>query len=82
MAAYVDKGDWAIVYSPGSRNLDVDTSLLSEGRIEARWYDPVAGSSQPNPIPHWPSYRIQQLRTPGQNAGQAPDWVLVLLSTR
>ncbi len=82
VAAYVDKGDWAIVYAPGSRNLDVDTSLLSEGRIEARWYDPVAGSSQPNPIPHWPSYRIQQLRTPGQNAGQAPDWVLVLRSTR
>lgn len=78
LAAYVKAGGYALVYAPAQRSLAVDTSLLADGRIRARWYDPAAGTLHPNAIPDWPSYHIQQLHTPGANGQGDADWVLVL----
>lgn len=78
VAAYSEKRTLAIVYAPTGRMLDLDTSMLVAGNVEARWFDPTSGTFHQNSIPVWPSYGIQQVRTPGLNAAGDPDWVLML----
>ena len=76
-AARTPDGTLAMAYVPSSRTITVDLSTLG-GPVTARWYDPTAGTFTSIPGSPFPNAGSMQFATPGTNAGDDDDWVLVL----
>lgn len=80
-AAYAADGTFAMVYVPntgmGVRTLAIDPARLSIDPVRARWIDPVDGTAHSaGAFPR--AGGVVKVRTPGENAGKANDWLLVL----
>ena len=69
-AAIAADGSLAVVYVPTARTITLDVSRLAPG-LRATWVDPVSGDRQETAL-------AESLTTPGENAGDDEDWVLVL----
>jgi hypothetical protein len=77
-AARTPSGKLLMAYVPSARTITVDMSQLS-GSIDARWYDPAAGTFTPSIVGSpFASTGSHDFTTPGPNADGDGDWVLVL----
>jgi hypothetical protein len=76
-AAATPDGALALAYVPSSRSITVDLTRMS-GSVNARWYDPTAGTYQSISGSPFANTGSQTFSTPGTHADGASDWVLVL----
>jgi hypothetical protein len=81
MAACAADGTFAMVYVPntgaGTRTMRMDTKKLSVDPVRATWFNPVDGARRPAGV--FPrAGGPWELTTPGENGGNANDWVLVM----
>jgi hypothetical protein len=70
-------GKLAVSYLPKGATVTVDLSQLT-GTIDARWYDPSAGTYAPITGSPFPNQGTRMFATPGNDKDGDPDWVLVL----
>ena len=78
-AAATPDGTLLIAYMPSIRPLVVDMSKL-RGPVQARWYDPTAGSYHDAAGSPFAATATQELDPPGKNAEGNGDWILLLES--
>jgi hypothetical protein len=76
-AARTPSGKLVMAYVPSARTVTVDMSQLS-GLVTARWYDPAAGTFKSIADSPFPNAGPRNFDTPGPNADNDGDWVLVL----
>jgi len=76
-AARTSDGQLVLAYVPSARTFTVDMSRLS-GPVNARWFDPSAGTFTAIAGSPFPNSGSIALNTPGTNAGGDADWVFVL----
>src|SRR5262249_5485652 len=76
-AARTSAGPPVLAPTPSARPFTVDMSRLS-GPVNARWFDPSAGTFTAIAGSPFPNSSSIALNTPGTNAGGDADWVLVL----
>ena len=67
-------GHVALVYSPLGKPIPVQMDKLTGDRVEANWYDPRTGESQPGGI--FDARGTHTFQPP--SSGEDHDWVLVL----
>lgn len=81
-AAATPEGDLLVAYVPptgtGSRSFELDLSRMRAG-ARARWYDPTSGAWLPAQS-KLPAAAGAAFETPGENAGGANDWALIVES--
>lgn len=73
-------GRLVVAYFTAALSATLDLNGLSRP-LAASWYDPVSGARTPAAKEPLASGGLQTFSPPGNNAGSAPDWVL-LLETR
>lgn len=78
VAAWVNDGSLALVYTPEPRTLEIRTAVLKGRRIEVRWYDPSSGSFSSASSRVAGSNSLLRLTPPRRSDSQQEDWVLVL----
>jgi len=66
-----------MAYVPSARTITVDMTQLS-GPATARWYDPAAGTFTGIAGSPFANSGSRDFTTPGINADEESDWVLVL----
>jgi hypothetical protein len=76
-AARTPDGRLIVAYAPTPRTFTVDTSQAA-GAVQARWYDPAAGTFHEIAGSPLPNVGQHDFATPGANADGDGDWVLVL----
>jgi hypothetical protein len=76
-AARTSDGTLVLAYLPTVRTVTVDMTQLA-GPVTARWYDPSNGTYTTISGSPFANIGTQQFTPPGNNAGGAGDWVLVL----
>ncbi len=74
VAARAEDGAFVIAYTPRGQPLSVHMNRLRGSPVNARWYDPRAGTW--TTIGEYPSQGIQEFLAPSR--GARDDWVLVL----
>jgi len=78
-AAFLPDHSKLVIYLPPSgkekRNLWVDVSAIN-GKIEARWYNPVSGIYTPAEFKH--DRKMLKLTSPGDNGEGSNDWMLLI----
>lgn len=72
-AARTRDGRTAVVYVPTERTITTDRAKLATG-VVASWVDPVSGARQPAAM-------SDTFTTPGPNAGEDHDWLLLFSAT-
>jgi hypothetical protein len=72
----------AVVYFPTSRNITVDTTLITHGRsVKLRWYDPTTGTDKVISSSE-PKNRSRSVPYPAAHTDGFSDWVLVVEGVR
>lgn len=80
VGAVADDGSFAVTYLPGIRDITARLDLLAGPRVNARWYDPSAGTYRAvtgSPFPNLGTRAFNPLRL---NRRGFSDWVLLLQS--
>jgi hypothetical protein len=68
-------GAYAFIYLPTGKNVTVDLSKISGGKVKAWWFDPRTGEAKA--IGELPAEGTKEFDPPGE-PGRGNDWVLVL----
>jgi len=69
----------SVTYAPIATTLTVDMTKFTKSSLNASWYDPTTGTSQPINGSPFPNTGTQMFPTPGAaHADGTHDWVLVL----
>jgi hypothetical protein len=68
----------AIAYLPSSRDLTIDTTVVSAPAVRLRWYDPTNGTFSDIAASEAPSASRAIGEFPPQHADGTSDWVLVV----
>jgi hypothetical protein len=69
-AARAPDGRLAVVYVPSQRTITIDRTTLADD-VTATWVDPASAQRRPVPLE-------DTFTTPGRNAGDDDDWLLLL----
>ena len=78
--AWVTDGTASVTYCPNHTALTVAMDKFT-GTVEARWYDPSAGTYQAIAGSPFANNGTRQFAMPGNNLDGNPDWVLVLTTS-
>jgi hypothetical protein len=81
VAAISHDGRLAVGYVPSERTVEVDLSVLRGPRVAVEWFDPTNGARVAAEGSPFPADAVHGLPTPGPNAAQDPDWVVLIRST-
>lgn len=68
--------DFALVYIPTGKNLEIDLAQINYNDIQIKWFDPKSGKIQADKIIK-NTKRLLSLDPPGEKA-RGNDWVLIL----
>jgi len=80
VAASANDGSFALAYAPSTRTLSINMTKFP-GNVNARWFDPVAGTPISIAGSPFPNVGSRNFATPGKNTADDSDWVLILESS-
>lgn len=79
-AAKASDGSFALIYAPDVRTLTVNMSQFAGPQVNARWYDPTAGTYTAIAGAPFAASGAMTFRPTANNSTGSGDWVLVLES--
>ena len=79
-AAYAKDGSIAVVYTPDSGSIKIDSALFGDLPLDANWYDLTNGRLHRHALPISMRSQVGAARPPVRNPASKTDWLLIVRS--